>query len=156
MIRVGDFIDGVKLAELAGAKNAHGTQCGILVNEKIPLTLLTPKLPGDLIQNYSNRWDPEIIGLLYFFGTNKGLNKMHTWQNMETKLNKSVNESLYPMHVYVRYPGQRYRFMGEFIRIPKYDEWVELDGKYVKKFGLISKNIEAVEPIIKEMIKTAI
>lgn len=151
MTHIGDYVCVDELVSLAGVKNSYGIQCGILVNDVASSIILIPKLPTS-IQNYPNQWDPEIVGLLHFCGTNKGQTKQVTEQTLHSKLNKSVNDGVHPINVYIRYPDKRYRFMGEFARVPKYDEWIELDGKRVIVFGLMSKNIKETEAIIKEMM----
>jgi len=153
MLQIGDYIEVSDLIELAGVKNAYGTQCGIIVNKKSNLTIIKPKLPTKKRPtDYPNEWDPKITGLLHFCGTNKGQTSKQTIQNLNSNLNKHVNEGIFPIYVYVCYPNNTYRYMGEFVRVPQYDEWVELDGKKIISFGLISKNINETERIITEMI----
>ncbi len=41
--------------------------------------------------------------------------------------------------------------MGEFVRLPKYDERHMVDGKEVYVFALISKNIECIEKYVNEI-----
>jgi len=73
-------------------------------------------------------------------------------QNLESKLNKYLNEAIYPIIVFVRYPDHRFRYMGEFMRLPKYDCTFDLYDKDVYSFGLVSKNIDTVENIICEIL----
>jgi len=153
MMQIGDYIEAPELAKLAGVRNARGMQCGILINKKTNLTIIKPKLPDKKRPlDYPNRWDSDKIGILHFCGTNKGQSSKQIIQNLESPLNKHVNEAIFPIHVFLCYPDSRYRYMGEFIRTPQHDKWVELDGKKVISFGLISKDIEKTKQIIIKMM----
>ena len=92
--------------------------------------------------------------MLHYCGANKGQTKEFDKQNLNSRLNSSLNNGKYPIYVHVKFPGSRYLFTGRFTRLPMYDEDLEYNGKTIYRFGLISNNIDAVEHLIKELIQT--
>jgi len=153
MLKIGEFYEANKIAELAGVKGARGLQCGIFVNDNNKTTILIQTISKEgMTENYPNKWDEESIGVLHYCGTNKGQTKDIPKQSLESKLNKHVNEAIFPIHVFVKYPEQYFQYLGEFIRLPKYDETINIDGKDIYLFGLVSKNIELTEMIIRKIM----
>jgi hypothetical protein len=130
-----------------------GLQSGIIVNEKDKRTILVQTIAKDSNSNpYPNRWDEYIPGMIHYCATRKGVLSSVKTINLESKLNKCVNLNIYPIYIFVRYPEKYFRFMGEFVRLPKYDEKiVDKDGKEIFIFSLISKNIDLVMPYINEI-----
>jgi len=153
MLKIGEFYKATDIAELAGVKGPRGLQCGILVNDSNKITILIQTIPKyGMTENYPNKWDKESIGVLHYCGTNKGQIKSIPKQSLESKLNKHVNEAIFPIHVFVRYPKHHFQYLGEFIRLPKYDETIIINDKDVYLFGLVSKNIELTETIIHKIM----
>ena len=148
MTKIGEFVGVQQIVEEAGVKSPAGLQCGILVNDKDKRTTLIIALPGGRIPRYPNYWDRKEIGVLHYCGTDKGQIKSIPKQNIESRLNSAVNTGRYPIHVYIRHPNYDFRYMGEFVRCREYDEELENRGKIIYRFGLISKNVDEVAPIL--------
>ena len=66
--------------------------------------------------------------------------------------NKILNEGSRPIFIYLRIKANKYIFLGEFIRVAKYDDEIEYDGKRMYRFGLISNNISAIRHIVMNVI----
>ncbi len=148
MTKIGEYVGVEQIVEEAGVKSAAGLQCGILVNDDDKRTTLIIALPGVGTPRYPNYWDQKKIGVLHYCGTDKGQSKSIPKQNINSRLNSAVNTGVYPIHVYIRHPNHVFRYMGEFIRCREYDEELENGGKIIYRFGLISKNIDVIAPIL--------
>ncbi len=152
MTDIGSYVSVDYIIRETGVVSEMGLQCGILVNDKDQKIILIQHLNNKNNEKYPNYWDEKSIGMLHYCGTNKGQTKEFNRQNLNSKLNGALNDGKYPIYVYVRYPGPKYRFMGRFTRLPKYDEELNYHEKVIYRFGLISNNIDATESIIRELI----
>lgn len=92
-------------------------------------------------EKYPNVWHEDVPTLLSYCGTNKGQIGVVKEQNLNSMLNKHVNEELCPIYVMLN-DGERYISLGRFSRLSKYDDFVTINGKKIYRFGLISRNIE--------------
>ena len=153
-LSIGDVISSDELAIIAGVKNGLGLQCGILVNDKDRLTVLVMSCTSSgITSNYPNYWDEETIGILHYCGTNKGLTKVASKQNLNSRLNKAVNEGTYPIQVYARIDAGMYRYLGLFKRIPALDKELIYEGRTIYQFGLVSTNIDSSSKYIEDIIE---
>ena len=92
--------------------------------------------------------------MIYYCATRKGIVSSISKINLDSRLNRHVNLNIYPIYLFVRYPAKTFRFMGEFICLPKYDRGLFVsDGKEGYMFALISKIIDLIEQYVNE-IKT--
>ena len=148
MTKIGDYVGVQQIVEEAGVKSAAGLQCGILVNDDGKRTTLIIALPGAKTPRYPNYWDQKDVGVLHYCGTDKGQTKRILKQNINSRLNSAVNTGRYPIYVYIRHPNHEFRYMGEFSRCTEYDEELTNRGKTIYRFGLISKDVDAVAPIL--------
>ncbi len=142
------------LVAFCDSDGPRGLQCGIIVNDKDKRTVLVQTLyeEGDS-RPYPNRWDDVIPGLIYYCATRKGVGPRKKAINLNSRLNMYVNTGQYPIFLFVRYPSKSFRYMGEFIRLSRYDSKYMDNDLEVYHFALISKNIEAIDSYVKE-IKT--
>lgn len=156
MTDIGSFVNVDYIVRETGVVSEMGLQCGILVNDKSQKIILIQHPHSGNNAGYPNYWDEKCIGMLHYCGTNKGQTKEFDRQNLNSRLNGSLNNGKYPIYVYVKFPGPKYMFMGRFTRLPLYDEELEYKGKTIYRFGLVSNNIDATEPLIRDLISNEI
>lgn len=145
MLEIGEQIAKGELAPLVGAKPG-GTQCGILVNPEQRFTVLVFRSSA----NYPNKFDVDVPGLLLYCGTNKGQTREVSRQNLDSRLNRHVNEEIYPIYVLID-GGHYYISLGRFTRASEYDQWLTIKSKEVYRFGLMSVNPKAVTSLLKTL-----
>ncbi len=152
MFDLGSILDSDDLVKFCDVDGRKGLQAGIIINETDHRTILIQTLTKNMSENrYPNKWDDNIPCMIHFYATRKGVTSKIKRINLESRLNKYVNEGIYPIYLFARYPDTSFRFLGEFVRLPKYDVRV-IDGEnesYV--FALISKNIASIEKYVDEI-----
>lgn len=137
------------LVEFSDVDGPMGLQSGIIVNDKDRRTILVQTISDDRKNPYPNEWDDKIPGMIHYCATRKGLSTSISKINLDSRLNKHVNLNIFPIFLFVRYPNKTFRFMGEFIRLPRYDRgYFVSEGKEGYMFALISKNIDSIEDYI--------
>ena len=153
MYSVGDVLNSEEVARFSGVKNSNGLQCGILVNDidKVSVLIMGRK-ENNIASYYPNYWDEKTIGILHYCGTNKGLAKDIPKQSLDSKLNSAIYRRTYPIHVMVRNPDKTYLYLGIFERIPDMDKPIDYDNRIIYQFALVSRNIDKVESLIKELM----
>jgi len=152
MFDLGEELDSDDLIAFSGVDGFRGLQSGIIVNDEEKRTILIQTIAPNKDQNpYPNKWDDVIPGMIHYCATRKGISTSVNTLSMDSKLNRHVNLNIFPIYLFVRYPDKSFRFMGEFVRLPKYDEKHVSDGKDVYVFALISKNIDKIEGYVSEI-----
>ncbi len=140
------------LIEFSAVNGPAGLQSGIIVNDEDQRTILVQTISNYWETNpYPNTWDENIPGMIHYCATRKGVSSSIHTINLESRLNRFVNLNIYPIYIFVRYPDKTFRFMGEFVRLPEYDERKMVNGYEVYVFALISKNVEAIEGTVREI-----
>ncbi len=140
------------LIDFSGVDGPMGLQSGIIVNDRDRRTILVQTVSSDRDNPYPNEWDDEIPGIIHYCATRKGIASSASGISLESRLNRHVNLNIYPIFLFVRYPDRTFRFMGEFVRLPKYDRgYFVNEGKEGYMFALISKNIDSIERFIDEI-----
>lgn len=152
MTEIGECIDSDAFVKAVNLDSKKAIRGGIFFNEKeecIVLLQRVGKAPA-----YPNYWDEDCIGLLHYCGTNKGLSSGCDKQTLAPgTLNGRLNEGLYPIHLYVLRKDNSYCYFGKFTRLKKYDEELEIKGRVVYRFGLISNNIDSIRPMVCDIIE---
>ena len=151
MTEIGQTVDFDHVCSVANV-TPEGFWGGILVNNHDNLLILIQNEDSSKPSKYPNYWDEGIIGLLHYCGTNKHQSKNNPVQNLMVAENKILNEGSRPIFVYLRFKAGKYIYLGEFTRVPKYDDEVEYAGKRMYRFGLISNNINAIRHIVIDII----
>ena len=151
MTEIGQTVDFNHVCYAANV-TPEGFWGGILVNDRDNSLILIQNEDRSKPSKYPNYWDENVIGLLHYCGTNKHQSKNIPAQNLKVAENKILNEGSRPIFVYLRIKASKYIFLGEFIRVPKYDDEIEYDGKIMYRFGLISSNISAIRHIVMNLI----
>ena len=151
MTEIGQFVDtGYLMNETK--LNPGAFRGGILVNNMDRKLILIQKASNKEPLNYPNYWDENCIGLLHYCGTNKHQSKRVEEQSLSVQENDILNKGSYPIHVYLYYQKGKYRYLGTFSRLPKYDDVLVYNEKRMHRFGLISNNIDTVHSYIDEII----
>lgn len=141
-----------EIIEFANVEGPTGLFGGIRVNDKNKRTILIQTIHSNVDSNpYPDRWDDDIPGMVHYCATRKGVPSSVTSVNLNSKLNMFVNLGIYPIFLFVRFPDKTYKYMGEFIRLSKYDEDYVLNGYQVYVFALISKNINAIQDTVSDI-----
>ena len=153
MTEIGECIDSDAFVKAANLDSKKAIRGGIFFNEKEESIVLLQRV-GEK-PAYPNYWDEDCIGLLHYCGTNKGLSSSCDKQTLAPDtLNGRLNEGLYPIHLYVLRKDNSYCYFGKFTRLKKYDEELEIKGRVVYRFGLISNNIDSIRPMVCDIIET--
>lgn len=152
MTEIGECIDSDAFVKAANLDSKKAIRGGIFFNEKEESIVLLQRV-GEK-PAYPNYWDEDCIGLLHYCGTNKGLSSSCDKQTLAPDtLNGRLNEGLYPIHLYVLRKDNSYCYFGKFTRLKKYDEELEIKGRVVYRFGLISNNIDSIRPMVCDIIE---
>lgn len=152
MTEIGEVVDSNHVYKAANV-TPQGFRGGILKNDLENTLILIQNTEDTETSKYPNYWDESCIGLLHYCGTNKHQSNSVPVQNLNVIENQILNDGSRPIIVYLRCKRGKYVYLGEFTRLPRYDDMVEFNGKEMFRFGLISNNIDAIRPLVTKIIK---